>query len=1080
MKKKILPGAVITLLTFVLMFSVFALPASAATSIKNAVVTYTTAYTYTGKTIKPAVTVKVGKKKLTANKHYTVAYKDNKNVGRATITVTGKGSYSGKLTKYFYIKPQKTASLKATAYPAQVKLTWSKVTGATGYQVYQHINGKWTKLSNTAKTTYTVTGLDSAVTYKFAVRAYAKAVNKYVYSAFVFKNAVTTLAKPSSLKLSAVKETSALLSWKAIAGATSYEIILCDEATGREKLFTSKTNSLEIKSLKAFSDYTVKVRAYNEGKKIYSAYSTYLTFKTAPTVVQNFKAQTASSSSIKFTWTKKDDVTGYQLFMSECDSEGNAVKYTKLGNITGTTYTVKNLIPYKQYCFRLRAYDKASQGYVYSDYTELKNIHSELTAVENFNSDTVTNNSINLTWNLMNEATGYKLYMNDELLANLDRAQAQYTAANLSSNTVYNFHITAYCLGQDGKIYESEKALLSNIRTDDNKVDSVEITSKPTSMGIGESFSLEVKVLPGYAANKAVTYTSSNTSVATVDSKGTITALASGKTDITVKTQDGGKSTSFTLTVRNVVSTAINVPSVLNVNVGETAIINPTFTPSNTTNKAFTVYGSDYSYSYTTGIWPFQSTKTETCKLADYISIGSNGMIRGLKATVEPQTNKAFTFTLTVRAADSGKTDTIKVSVTKKMISVTYNGDDSPWYYGNSVKLTATIDSSISSKYTLADLRWKSSDTSVATVSSDGTVKCMGRGDATITAYTSDGSYSGSFKVYCRSVVEIEKNYFENCKAGGSYQIKATLRPGGDTEKIKYASTDSSVAEVDSNGLVTFKKAGSVNIIVMTNMDTVNTKEVWLTSGSFTKPTGTKQQLFTVLKKNADSVKTSDNLPGFNRSDSTVFTNFTLEENSGNLNGAVTADDLYGMFGDLAAPRSFVQSPVYAGSGTTEAWQNYMLNVPVRGQYMTILEGLDMSDVKSVEVVDTGSYTYDLVLALEDESFAVLPSSATASAHGKVFDILTNSYLSSAISAINNGDAGVKITYGAFTQRYHDSSLTVSVNKITGKVSDMKYDMNIDIRISDLKMTYTLFTYTANIGFTCNNVVKFDFFGYKD
>lgn len=1079
MNKKILPRVIIALMSLVLMFSVFAMPASAATSIKKATVTYTSAYTYTGKTLKPAVTVKVGKTKLKANTHYTVSYKNNKNVGRATITVKGKGAYAGSINKYFYIKPQKIATLKATAYPTQVKLTWTKVTGATGYQVYQHINGKWTKLSNTANTNYTVTGLKSAVTYKFAVRAYAKAVDRYVYSAFAFRNAVTTLAKPSSLKLSGVKETTARLSWKTISGATKYMVVLCDEATGREKTFESETTTLDLTGLKAFSDYTVKVRAYNESKKIYSAYSTYLTFKTSPTPVLNFKAQAVSSSSIKFTWAEKDDITGYQLFMSECDSEGKAVGYKKLGNITATSYTVKNLTPYKQYSFRIRAYDKASQGYIYSEYTELKNIHSELTAVENFRSDAITNNSIKLTWSMMNDATGYKLYMNGELLATLDRAQAQYTALNLKSNTSYSFYITAYILGQDGKIYESEKTLLSNVRTDDDKVDSVEITSKPTSMGIGESFSLKVKVLPEYAANKSVTYTSSNTSVATVDSNGNISALKSGNTIITVKTQDGAKTAEFTLTVRNVVSTGISVPSTIIVNIGESTVINPTFTPSNTTNKAFTVYGSDHTYTYKGGFLNLQ-TYTGTCKLSDYISIGNNGIIRGIKETVEPETGKAFKFTITVRAADSGKTTTAKVGVTKKMVSVTYSGDDSPWYYGNSVKLTATIDSSISSNYKVTDLRWKSSDTSVATVSSDGTVKCVGKGSVTITATTADGSYSGSFQTYCRSVVKIEKTYFENCRPGSTYQIKATLYPGGDGEKIKYASTDSSVAEVDGNGLVTFKKAGGVNIIVMTTMDTVNTKEVWFTSGSFAKPTGTKQQLFAMIKENADSIKTSENLPGFTRSDSSVFTNFTLEENSGKLNGALKESDLYGMFADLAAPRTFVQSPVYAGSGTTEAWQSYMMNVPVRGQYMTILEGLDMSDIKSVEVIDDGSYSYDLVLTLEAETFPTLPTSATASAHGKVFDILTNSYLANAISTINNSDEGVKITYSAFSQRYHDSSLTVSVNKVTGKVSEMKYDMSIDINIKELKMSYTVLTYIADIGFTCNNVVTFDFFGYKD
>lgn len=50
---------------------------------------------YTGSTIEPTVTVKDGRKTLTAGTDYTVTYKDNTNVGTATATVTGTGNYTG-------------------------------------------------------------------------------------------------------------------------------------------------------------------------------------------------------------------------------------------------------------------------------------------------------------------------------------------------------------------------------------------------------------------------------------------------------------------------------------------------------------------------------------------------------------------------------------------------------------------------------------------------------------------------------------------------------------------------------------------------------------------------------------------------------------------------------------------------------------------------------------------------------------------------------------------------------------------------------------------------------------------------
>ncbi len=67
-------------------------------------------YTYDGTAKKPVVTVKYGSKTLTNGTDYTVSYSNNTNVGNASVTITGKGNYSGYVTKVFSIQPaQKTA-----------------------------------------------------------------------------------------------------------------------------------------------------------------------------------------------------------------------------------------------------------------------------------------------------------------------------------------------------------------------------------------------------------------------------------------------------------------------------------------------------------------------------------------------------------------------------------------------------------------------------------------------------------------------------------------------------------------------------------------------------------------------------------------------------------------------------------------------------------------------------------------------------------------------------------------------------------------------------------------------------------
>lgn len=58
---------------------------------------------YTGKAIRPSLKVTYGGKKLVKGKHYTVTFKNNKKIGKATVTIKGKGSYKGTVKRTFYI-----------------------------------------------------------------------------------------------------------------------------------------------------------------------------------------------------------------------------------------------------------------------------------------------------------------------------------------------------------------------------------------------------------------------------------------------------------------------------------------------------------------------------------------------------------------------------------------------------------------------------------------------------------------------------------------------------------------------------------------------------------------------------------------------------------------------------------------------------------------------------------------------------------------------------------------------------------------------------------------------------------------
>ena len=80
-------------------------------------------------------------------------------------------------------------------------------------------------------------------------------------------------------------------------------------------------------------------------------------------------------------------------------------------------------------------------------------------------------------------------------------------------------------------------------------VESVSLNKTELSLIVGAEETLTATVLPENADNKAVTWSSSDESVATVDANGKVKAIAIGEAVITVTTADGGKTASCTVTV---------------------------------------------------------------------------------------------------------------------------------------------------------------------------------------------------------------------------------------------------------------------------------------------------------------------------------------------------------------------------------------------------------------------------------------------------------------------------------------------------------------------------------------------------
>lgn len=168
-------------------------------SITKAAVSGIKTKVYCGKNITQALTVKVNGKALKNGTDFTISYTNNKNVGKATLTITGKGVYKGTITKTFKIIPKGTTVLKVTIpKKKQLKVTWKKqVTQTTGYQIQYSTDKNFKKgnktvtVSKNKTTSTTIKKLKSKKKYYVRIRTYKTVGKSKYYSSWGKSKAIT-------------------------------------------------------------------------------------------------------------------------------------------------------------------------------------------------------------------------------------------------------------------------------------------------------------------------------------------------------------------------------------------------------------------------------------------------------------------------------------------------------------------------------------------------------------------------------------------------------------------------------------------------------------------------------------------------------------------------------------------------------------------------------------------------------------------------------------------------------------------------------------------------------------------------
>ncbi|WP_337670995.1 leucine-rich repeat domain-containing protein, partial [Ruminococcus bicirculans (ex Wegman et al. 2014)] len=164
---------------------------------KKATISGISTKAFTGKNITQSITVKYNGKTLKNGTDYTVSYSSNKNIGTATVKITGKGSYTGTITKTFKINPAKQEIQKLTAKSKAFFVDWAQKGSATGYEIQYATNSKFASakkvtITNNKTDTKTISKLSGKKKYYVRVRSYTTVKGTKYYGAWSASKSVTT------------------------------------------------------------------------------------------------------------------------------------------------------------------------------------------------------------------------------------------------------------------------------------------------------------------------------------------------------------------------------------------------------------------------------------------------------------------------------------------------------------------------------------------------------------------------------------------------------------------------------------------------------------------------------------------------------------------------------------------------------------------------------------------------------------------------------------------------------------------------------------------------------------------------
>ncbi|MDE6491374.1 MAG: Ig-like domain-containing protein, partial [Muribaculaceae bacterium] len=366
-----------------------------------------------------------------------------------------------------------------------------------------------------------------------------------------------------------------------------------------------------------------------------------------------------------------------------------------------------------------------------------------------------------------------------------------FSSSNADVATVdVNGKVVALALGQTTITITAKSGVSTTIKVTvvATPAASIKLNKTEATLKATETISLEATIAPETTTDKSVTWSSSDTNIATVDDNGVVTAVAVGKATITATTANGLTAT-CEITVAETPASGIVIDKDalgitgddLKMRVGDTKTINVTVEPATTTDKSVSFTSSAPSIA----------------------SVDANGKVVALALG-------ETTITIT---AKSGISTTIKVTVVATpAASITLNKTEATLKATETVSLEATIAPETT---TDKSVTWSSSDTNIATVDEAGVVTAVAVGTATITATTANGLTATcaitvqhrdvpdpeamingeQFDILSGETLELKVNYSGGLESGWRFDWRIDDSQQSESDKAEYEFAESAAGK---------------------------------------------------------------------------------------------------------------------------------------------------------------------------------------------------------------------------------------------------------------------------------------------